>query len=244
MPSRFLACVVLLGTLVPIVSAQTPAQALLDRSIRYHDPDGRWPAFAQTLIFEESRPDGTIRRSEVTIDLPHDRFVHVSQDGETRIERVLAGDSCRVTLNGSPSFSEADAEEHRLGCDRARWIRDYYTYLWGLPMKLRDPGTHLDPEPERTTFAGREVDALRVTYDPDVGGDTWYFYLDPDTARLVGYRFYHDESKNDGEYIELTDEYPIDSLRLPQTRTWYFNNDDRLLGTDRLVNHRPVTKAE
>ena len=242
MPLRRPACALLVFILAASAAAQTPAEALLDRSIRYHDPDGRWSAFAQTLVFEESRPNGTLRRSRVTIDLPRDRFVHVSDDGDTRIERVLVGDSCGVTLNGSASFTEAETEEHRLGCDRARWIRDYYTYLWGLPMKLRDPGAVLAPDVQRTTFAGREVDALRVTYEPDVGGDTWYFYLDPETARLVGYRFYHDESKNDGEYIELEDEYRIETLRLPQTRTWYFNNDESLLGTDRLVDHETIVQ--
>ena len=41
-------------------------------------------------------------------------------------------------------------------------------------MKLRDAGTRLG-EVTETTFAEREVFGLRVTYEPEVGGDTWYF---------------------------------------------------------------------
>jgi len=55
---------------------------------------------------------------------------------------------------------------------------------------------------------------------------------------LVGYRFYHSESDNDGEYIpfegEIVDE--ATGLRLPSTRTWYYNNGDGHLATDQIVS--------
>ncbi len=38
--------------------------------------------------------------------------------------------------------------------ERARMYRDYLSYLWGLPMKLRDPGTRVDPVTKRVTFEG------------------------------------------------------------------------------------------
>jgi len=138
-------------------------------------------------------------------------------------------------LNGSAEISDAKREEHRLDCDRVVLYRDYYTYLWGMPMKLRDPGTRLDPGVSDAVFQGRQVKSLRVTYDPEVGGDTWYFYFDPDSAALVGYRFFHDESANDGEYIVLEGEVSGGGLRLPKARTWFTNAEDRLLGTDTLT---------
>jgi len=55
-------------------------------------------------------------------------------------------------------------------------IRNYYSYLWGMPMKLRDPGTRLDPEIRETTFEGRPVRALKFTYGAEVGSDTLHFY--------------------------------------------------------------------
>ncbi len=77
-----------------------------------------------------------------------------------------------------------------------------------------------------------------MTYDPDVGGDTWYFYFVPDTFALVGYRFYHDESKNDGEYITLDEEIVDEAsgLRLPKVRAWYYNSDGAHLATDDIVS--------
>jgi len=227
------------GLLVPaaFVGASEPAdaKALLEASISYHDPAGRWPTFSHTLVFEESRPDGTKRISRVTIDLPQEVFIHDMKTDKAHVVRRVESGSCSGTLDGSDNFSAEHAKEHRLTCDEIKRYRDYYTYLWGLPMKLTDPGTRIDPEIRGTTFAGRDVLAIAVTYDPDVGGDTWTFYFDPASYALAGYRFHHDVSKNDGEFIILEGEVEIDQMRLPKSRTWYVNDDDRLLGTDTLV---------
>ena len=107
----------------------------------------------------------------------------------------------------------------------------------GKPMKLKDPGTILAKQVIKTKFQEREVLSLTVTYDESVGSDIWYFYFDPTNYRLVGYRFYHDESKNDGEYITLEDEYLVGKMRLPKIRKWYMNVDQKYLGTDILSSY-------
>lgn len=139
-----------------------------------------------------------------------------------------------MTLDGRSEVSEEERAEHRLSCETLRRMRDYYTYLWGLPMKLRDPGTHLG-QVTATTFEERPVYDLRVTYDADVGRDVWYFYFDRESSALVGYRFYHDEAKNDGEVILLDGEVEAGGLRLPKRRTWITHADQRTLGTDVLL---------
>ncbi len=143
----------------------------------------------------------------------------------------------RLTLkeirpNGSAEISDDLRERYRLSCEGIEWWRDYYGYLYGLPAKLQDPGTRLAADVETTTFQGKQVLALKVTYDADVGEDTWYFYVDPSTYALIGCRFYHDESKNDGEYIVFEGEVVQDGLWLPKTRRWYMNADDAYLGAD------------
>jgi len=69
-----------------------------------------------------------------------------------------------------------------------------------------------------------------------VGKDIWYFYFDKKTVALIGYRFYHDESKNDGEYITLDGEEIIQGIRIPKNRKWYYNKDDKFLGADFLIS--------
>ena len=217
------------------VSAQTPSAAeLLRSSIERHDPDALWGVASFELTIGETRPDGSERLSTVSIDDPSQRFSFASSREGLPIEGILDRDGCTWRLNGSMDFTDEERDRLRLTCEQLERIRNYYVYLWGLPMKLNDPGTRIDPEIESTEFMGNPVWSIRITYDPEVGSDTWYFYFDPEDAALVGYRFYHDESAGDGEYIVLEGEREFDGLRLPTVRTWYTNQGDELLGVDTL----------
>ncbi len=212
------------------------AEALLARSIAHHDPDERWRAGAHRLVLDEVRPDGRSRQSTIVIDNRRSFFDLVSRRDGRLVEFSVHDDEVEATLDGSRDFSPEAAERYNLGPDRARRMRNYYTYLYGLPMKLGDPGVRLDPDARFETFQGRDVYALRVTYDEAVGRDTWYFYLDRDTCALVGYQFFHDESQNDGEYIVLEEEAVHRGVRLPKVRRWYMNQDNRHLGTDTITS--------
>ena len=118
-------------------------------------------------------------------------------------------------------------------------MKNYYTYLYGLPMKLKDPGTQLDPKAFKKIFQGKEYWVLKVSYAPAVGKDVWYFYLDPMTYQLRHYQFYHDEQKGDGEYILLSGEIEIGGIKMPKDRAWYMNLDQKYLGTDFLSSLNP-----
>jgi len=234
----------LLFTSGGVVFAADPptGSALLERSIRYHDAEGIWGRLPLELHLEESRPDGGLRKTVIAIDPNRELFSWASErDGRAVAGRLLGAD-CETTLDGSREFSAEDAETYRLSCERIAWMRDYYTYLWGLPMKLRDPGTRLDDGVTETDFMKRKALALRVTYDEGVGGDTWYFYFDSESAALLGYRFYHDESVNDGEYITTESVFAFGSMRLPNHRAWYTNDGAEYLGTDNLVSVQSVPR--
>lgn len=206
-------------------------EVLLERSIRYHDPKGQWGKKPVTLNLKETRPGGTDRTTSISIDLKKGNFeLDQMRDGNNLIYRI-AMDDCTYELNGSSDISEADLEKYRLNCDRAKTMRDYYTYLWGLPMKLTDEGTILQ-EVKMDDFMGTKAYSLKVTYSPEVGSDIWYFYFEPTTYALIGYRFYHDEAANDGEYITLEGEEKIGNFRLPKQRNWYTHKDEKFLGAD------------
>jgi hypothetical protein len=212
------------------------AAEVLDRAIAYHDPGSIWDRFRLRLQIRETRPDGAQRLTRVELDSPRDSFEVLTRRDQTTIEGLLAGEDCLLTLDGSLEFTEEQRDEYRLTCDHLRWQRNYYTYLWGLPMKLRDPGTRIDPDAVATVYQQRPVWAVRVTYDERVGSDTWYFYFERETFALAGYRFYHDEAKGDGEYILLEGELESEGLKIPARRAWYTHGDNRYLGEDVLID--------
>lgn len=231
----------LVSALVVVIVASADAQQapaahdLLERAIAYHDPEGLWDRARFELEIRETGPENRDRHTRVRIDTPGNAFELLTQREGRVIEGLMADDECVLTLDGSLDISDEDRDKYRLTCDRLRWLRDYYTYLWGQPMKLRDPGTRVDPQAEASEYQGLPVWSLRVTYDEAVGTDTWYFYFDRESSALVGYRFYHNEADNDGEYIVLEGEIEADGVRIPARRSWYTHAEDRHLGDDVLT---------
>lgn len=208
------------------------AEQVLDKAIAYHDPNGNWGKLKEKLHITMNYPDGRKRHSIIDVDLPKNYFKLTATTDDKTIEQLLDGNTCTLKLNGSTEISDEDIKANRLTCERARMMKNYYLYLYGLPMKLKDKGTHLDPVVQTRSFKGKQYNVLKVTYDAEVGDDTWYFYFDPETNAMEVYQFYHDESKNDGEYILLSDMETIGSIKMPKIRAWYYNKDDKHLGTD------------
>ncbi len=213
----------------------TRAQELVARSVAFHDPDGVWGSRSVSMSWVGTDGEGG-ERVAVDLEFGADErdFALAGRYRGSSIEYETTADDWSATVDGvaQADLPDADRERMRLHREEGMFWRSYYGFLAGLPMKISDPGSHLDPDIIETAFLDREVHAVRVTYDPDTGGDTWYFYFDPGTAQLVGCRFYHDESANDGEYITFEGLVEGGGLRLPRLRGWYVNADGRHLGTD------------
>lgn len=207
-------------------------EQLLDNAIAYHDPNGNWDSFNASFSVRMETPSQPNRNSEITINLPEEIFNLVATKDSVTTRYSLNKEECTLALNDSTTISEEMAAKHNLNCDRASMYKNYYTYLYGLPMKLKDTGTHIHETVETKTFKGKDYLVLKVTYDETVGNDIWYFYFDPETYAMEVYQFFHDEAKNDGEYILLTEEVVINDIQMPKIRAWYYNKDDKYLGTD------------
>lgn len=212
-------------------------EQLLDKAISHHDPNNTWSSFKGNLDVTMSTPDGKERVSDITINLPDEYFKVTSSKDSVTITQTLTKGECNFMLNGSSTISEEDKKTHRLTCERAHMYKNYYTYLYGLPMKLKDPGTIIHTKTQKKTFKGKEYIVLKATYEKEVGGDIWYFYFDPKTYAMEVYQFFRDESKNDGEYILLSGEEEISGIKMPKTRAWYYNEKDKYLGTDVLTKN-------
>ena len=221
----------------PVIAVEGfDASELLEKCIHYHDPDGQWAQLKTSLFMTETRPNGSVGKVHLEVDLGADRFVYRGSSDNRVIVRKWENQSCHTSIDGSSEFSEADAEKYKLNCDTVKWYKDYYNYLWGFPMNLAEGS--LEPSARKVDFMGRSVLELRVVYRPPVGTDVWLFYLDPTTHALVGCRFYKKGKVDSGEYITFEDEYKIGTMRLPKTRSWYTNVEDKLLGTDSLIGHQ------
>lgn len=224
------------------VTAQTlTAEQVLDKSIQYHDPKGKWEKFKGNLRVEAEFAERPSRVTDISINLRKDKFSAVMRRENHTTTIKLKGDNCSVDVKDTRPDENKDPNERKMDCERARLYKDYYTYLYGLPMKLNDPGTNLDQTVEKREFQGKEYLVLKATYDQEVGNDVWYFYFDPATYAMEIYQFYKTDDngkvkENSGEYILLSGIKNISGIKMPKTRAWYYNDGDRYLATDVLVD--------
>ncbi len=209
------------------------AEEVLQKSIAYHDPKGNWPSFDEQLDIILKTPNNSIRKSFVRIDLPNNYFSLTTIKDSIKTFREIKNATC-TWIDGEGLITESQIDDN--DCERTLMLRDYYTYLYGLPMKLQDPGTILESEVYRETLKGKQYLMLRVTYDEQVGSDIWQFYFNPTTYAMEAYQFFKNDDRTTGEYILLSDTSTIMDIKMPKNRSWYYNKDDGYLGTDILTN--------
>jgi hypothetical protein len=227
----------LISILYPLITyGQTAADSLLAASIKYHDPNDEWTELRAIMGFSDTRPGKPDRSASFFINNPDGIYCIVRDEDDVQVTRHVVNGKVSYELNGTETISEEDIKTYNLTSERSLMLRNYYLYLWGMPMKLKDPGTIIDHEIYLKNFNNEKTNAIRVTYEAEVGSDIWYFYFNPDSNELVGYQFYHDEKMGDGEYIILEDSMKLNGLSIPKNRSWYTNKDSTLLGTDRLVH--------
>ena len=194
------------------LQAQDNPQALLEKSITYHDPQGQWSSLQATFYYTETRPDGPDRKITFRLDNSQSKWRLNRNDDEIY---EVEHDRAKVI---SGERDEA----------RGLMLRNYYLYLWGLPMKLKDESTPGITRLEDTRLDGVAAYVLRVAYEKE----TYYFSFDQTSGRMIEYRFYKDEAAGKGELITLEDEVVFEGIRIPKKRSWYTLPEMKYLGTD------------
>ena len=196
-----------------LVIAQT-AQSILQNSISYHDPNGEWKTLKATFIFKETRPDGPDRKTMFTIDNARNKHTINRND-----EEIYETDGSIVRVVKGSGNQE-----------RGKMLRNYYVYLWGLPMKLMDQGTSLSDKVGKKAIGEKQCFTLTVEYEKE----TWTYYIDQKNFALRAYGFRKNNGSGQEEFIQLEGEVLVGNMKLPKSRSWYDMPANKYLGTDTL----------
>ena len=228
---KTLTTLLLFFTCLVSYSQEISGDELLEKAIDFHDPNGNWETFKGALFVTMEIPKRSNRVSKININLSKEYFSVIAKRDTIITEFIVDKGNCSTIINGDKNPSEALRKKFSLNCERANMYKNYYTYLYGLPMKLKDKGTVIHQKVERKKFKGKEYLVLKATYKKEVGKDTWYFYFNPKTFAMEVYQFFK-ETKDSGEYILLSGLETINNVKMPKIRAWYYNKNNSYLGTD------------
>jgi hypothetical protein len=210
---------------------------LLEKAIQFHDPSGNWDSFIGTLFVRMETPKGKDRNSKIEINLPKEFFSVTAKKDTIVTNLTIEKGNFKLSLNGNDDPTLEQKKKFSLNKERANLYKNYYTYLYGLPMKLKDEGTIIHQKVEKRKFKGKNYLVLKVSYSKEIGKDTWYFYFNPKTYAMEVYQFFK-EAKDSGEYILLSGLETINGVKMPKNRAWYYNKDNGYLGTDFLSSKK------
>jgi len=210
------------------------AERLLARSLDFHDPDRLWSKDVLSLRWTSARPDGVVALDFEIDYRPGDSFAMRGEYGGAELVYGVSGDAFSAVVDGESELSEETRKSAGLAREDGLFWRNYFGFLGGMPMCLRNPQVQLEPEDFEVEFEGRLVRAIRASFSPEVGTDVWTFYFESETAELIGCRFDRADPTRDGETLVFEELVSIGGMQLPKRRTWYMNADRELLGTDEL----------
>lgn len=113
--------------------------------------------------------------------------------------------------------------------DNYSWTKNFYTYIWGLPMKLKDQGTVLGDDIGSIEFNSQNCHEIYTHYD----NDSWTYYINSNTSRLEGIKFVMNADSTKGEIVEFSGEKIVAGIRMPKKRLW-FDLDHNPIGWDEM----------
>lgn len=212
-----------------------PGQQLLDKTIAYHDPEGKWSSLKAHLYLSSTDTAGKEAPFELEIDNTAGYFSHITRADGKEIVKGLSNGKEFYLINGKSEISEEDRKKYELTPEGVKWVHSFYGYLYGLPMKLKDKGAMVSDTVSTEAFNGKTYQTLKVTYEPGMGKEVWTFFLDPATAAMEAYRFMFAPGSDEGEYILLGETLDVEGIRLPKVRKWYLVKGNQYLGTDNLL---------
>lgn len=129
----------LIGFLKPIHCQKLNADALLNKTIKYHDPNSLWNEFKASFFVTMESAEGSLRKSKINLDLENS-FCNLSfKLDENQWNFTIERGTCIISFYGSEIINPEIEKKFGLNCERALMYRNYYTFLYGLPIKLKDP---------------------------------------------------------------------------------------------------------
>ncbi|MDQ3199459.1 MAG: hypothetical protein M3Q46_09815 [Verrucomicrobiota bacterium] len=199
------------------------ADQLVDKSIAHA---GGWDAWMKTRSIQFRKtivryePDGKVKETRVQY---HKYLLHPSP--MMRIDWEMNGSKGIMINDGRTAKKYANGKEmtaqEEINSARGNTFGSHYVFC--MPFKLNDDGTHLENAGITTLADGTVVQKVRTTYVQgagDAGGmHTWTYMFDPQTGRLAANHLEYAPGKFD--WTEYFDEKPVGAMLLSTKRVGY-----------------------
>jgi hypothetical protein len=179
-----------------IVSCQSTdpdkATALINQSIDAHGGMDKWQSL-DTMIYKKKI---TLYNKEETVRK------YIEQQHNYSLSSNIKGNysyfdsiNYNVVFNGKSAYKVIGDSINAPDESAFNSFNSAY-YVLNMPWKLLDEGANSTYEGTDTLFSGEIVESIKVEYTSGTSKDTWWYYFDPDTHRVVACLVHHPPTYN------------------------------------------------
>ena len=208
-------------------------EEIWDKTIKYHDPDGKWATFSGKVQLATSMDNGYHGSEEIEIDNTNGTYMSTRIVDGVKVTKGTREENCFLAVEGKDTDAQSDKEKYDFDCDGAIFTKQHHSSHIGMPMALKAAGAEVDSDVSMVTLSGKEYYAIRFTGNAnDVVHPHWEsartLYIDPETFAMYGVKF---ESEFDGAYTYTEGEFNVNGIRMAQAKI-FFRSDGSFWGTD------------
>lgn len=215
----------------PYTKAPQTAQEWIDYSISYHDPKNNWHKFKSDIssFSKVDRGGESLQEStrHFSFDNSSSSFGIDMDVQDLPLSVSINNDHCQTVWEKKELTAE-EQERYITDCKFGENYRNYYRYLIGLPMVLKDESTIVNPTVDDENINGKLYKKITVNYAPVSENPTWEFFIDPSDGKLVRSIFTRYDENNEvtgGEILDYPDHQLFQGMQLRTKMLWYYLNE-------------------
>jgi hypothetical protein len=209
------------------------ASDLLEKAIKFHDPEGKWNNYSGKVKLNTSFPDGNTYGTEIfEIDVAKNFYCCTRLAGGMKIIKGIKEGKIFRSVNGNINLTPEEINKFGIGDTGIIMMKEWHYFHFGILAYFRSVGSDLQNKVTRSNFMGKDCylltfigDSSKVT-EPRWAGEV-IFYIDAKTFAVNGIQW-----TSWGVYEMLEGSLDINGIKLSKVRNYYTKEDNTLQGVD------------
>ena len=228
----------ILGSLSAISSSvyatiDVDGREILKKSIKAHDPEGKWSTAKIKIHIQEPRLKNVHRFSRIMLDNATGAFQLERNRQDKITTHIIDKDGkSKSLLDGKVENDPVLIKKYRLGADQNFIYKQFSYVMLGLPMSLEGDIIKSFGAVSKANFNNHESYKIPVTLSKSLFSENWTLYIREDSFDLIGIEITFPDDVTKGERLYFDKEINISGLRIPRMRHWHEYKDDSYSGSD------------
>ena len=206
---------------------------ILNKSIKAHDPEGKWNTANIKIHIQEPRLKNVHRFSRIMLDNATGAF-QLERNRQDKITTHIIDKEgkSKSLLDGKVENDPALIKSYRLEAALNFRYKHFSYVMLGLPMSLDGDAIKSFGDVSSINFNNHASYKIPIKLSESLFSKNWTLYIRADTFDLIGIEITFPDDATKGERLYFDKEINISGLRIPRILHWHEYKDDSYSGSD------------